>query len=104
MPLMHCNFFSQALDLSVSMDVIVPLKRWKPGSSPVEERFPTLYLLHGYSDDHTIWQRRTSIERYVEGTNLAVVMPAVHHSFYTDMKVGMKFWTFVSEELPYVAR
>ena len=47
-----------------------------------------LWLLHGLSDDHTIWQRRTSIERYVEALNLAVVMPAVDRSFYTDMAQG----------------
>lgn len=58
-----------------------------------------LYLLHGLSDDHTIWVRRTSIERYVAGRPLAVVMPAVNRSFYTDM-AGGAYWTFISEELP----
>jgi S-formylglutathione hydrolase FrmB len=56
------------------------------------------------SDDHTIWQRRTSIERYVERLDLAVVMPAVQRSFYTDMAAGPRYWTFISEELPVVAR
>jgi putative tributyrin esterase len=100
MPLIHCNFFSQSLVLSSSIDVIVPLPR-KDGP---QAKHPVLYLLHGYSDDHTIWQRRTSIERYVEDTNLVVVMPAVHRSFYTDMASGFKYWTYVSEELPYVVR
>ena len=45
---------------------------------------PVLYLLHGLSDDDTIWLRRTSIERYVAPLGLAVVMPQVHRSFYTD--------------------
>src|SRR5690625_3617308 len=52
----------------------------------VSDKHPTLYLLHGFSDDHTIWTRRTSIERYVSEMGLAVVMPNVHHSFYTDME------------------
>ncbi len=104
MPLIHCNFFSQSLQLSTSMDVILPLRPWKPQSSAQEGKHPTLYLLHGLSDDHTIWQRRTSIERYVENHDLAVVMPAVHRSFYTDMKAGPRFWTFISEELPFVAQ
>jgi S-formylglutathione hydrolase FrmB len=67
-------------------------------------KHPTLYLLHGLSDDHTIWLRRTSIERYVAPLGLAVVMPAVHRSYYTDMKSGGNYWTFVSEELPEIAR
>lgn len=100
MPLIHCDFFSDALGFATSIDAIVPLPR-KEGPAA---QHPVLYLLHGYSDDHTIWQRRTSIERYVENTNLAVIMPAVHHSFYTDMTAGYKYWTFVSEELPYLAQ
>src|SRR4030095_14070625 len=64
----------------------------------------TLYLLHGLSDDDTIWSRRTSIERYVAELGLAVVMPNVHKSFYTDMEFGNKYWTFLTEELPAIAR
>jgi pimeloyl-ACP methyl ester carboxylesterase len=64
----------------------------------------TLYLLHGLSDDHTIWQRRTSIERYAAKYDLAVVMPNAHRSWYTDMEHGGKFFTFISEELPRVCR
>lgn len=47
----------------------------------------TLYLLHGLSDDHTIWQRRTSIERYAAPLGIAVIMPAVDRSFYTKYGV-----------------
>jgi putative tributyrin esterase len=100
MPLIHCDFFSQAQGMAASLNVIVPL----PRKNGPQATHPVLYLLHGYSDDHTMWQRRTSIERYVEDTNLMVVMPAVHHSFYTDMAAGFKFFTYVSEELPYVVR
>lgn len=61
---------------------------------------PVLYLLHGLSDDCTIWERRTSIERYATEKGIAVVMPEVRRSFYTDEAVGEKYWTFVAEELP----
>ena len=59
-----------------------------------------LYLLHGLSDDDTIWLRRTSIERYVAPLGLAVVMPQVSRSFYTDEARGLRYWTFLTEELP----
>ena len=59
-----------------------------------------LYLLHGLSDDHTAWLRYTSIERYATARGLAVVMPAVHRSFYADEAHGHAYWHFVSEELP----
>lgn len=70
----------------------------------VGDKHPTLYLLHGLTDDDSIWLRRTSIERYVAELGLAVVMPQVHLSFYTDMAQGNRYWTFLNEELPEIAR
>ncbi len=96
MALIQCDFFSETLQLCTSMNVILP--------QPARTGYPVLYLLHGLSDDHTIWLRRTSIERYVEPLGLAVVMPAVHRSFYADMAHGNRYWTFVSQELPALAR
>lgn len=46
--------------------------------------FPVLYLLHGLSDDHSAWVRRTNIERYVAGMPLIVIMPDGERSWYTD--------------------
>jgi len=107
MALINCDFYSESLGLSTAMTVILPQQSYtqigmesKAGSG----KCPVLYLLHGLSDDHTIWLRRTSIERYVAPLGIAVVMPAVHRSFYNDMAHGMKFWTFVSEELPKLAQ
>jgi len=103
MALIHCDFYSETLGLCTSMTVILPQNTrsqigmtGKAGS----KKHPVLYLLHGMSDDHTIWLRRTSIERYVSDLGLAVVMPAANRSYYTDMHSGLKYWTFVSEELP----
>ena len=97
----HC--FSDALGLSVSFYLLLPQKTARQiGMTGGEARaqYPTLYLLHGLSDDHTIWMRRTSIERHAALKNIAVVMPAVGRSFYQDMPNGAKYWTFLSEELP----
>jgi putative tributyrin esterase len=107
MACIQCHFSSKVLGLSSTMNVILPQPAASggPGAGGAGgHRFPTLYLLHGLSDDHTIWQRRTSIERYVEGLDLAVVMPAVDRSFYADTRTGQRYWTFVSEELPFLAR
>ena len=65
---------------------------------------PTLYLLHGMSDDHTIWLRRTSIERYAAAKGLAVIMPTTDLGFYSDMAKGEPYWEFISRELPQMCR
>ena len=103
MALFHVNFFSEALSMCMSMDVILPEQTTAQiGMKGVASGKPykTLYLLHGMSDDHTIWQRRTSIERYVSELGIAVVMPTVHLAWYTDMAQGNRYWTFISDELP----
>jgi len=109
MAFIECNFFAESLGLSTSMYVILPQQTGAgqigmKGAASKRKAYPVLYLLHGLSDDHTIWLRRTSIERYAAPLGLAVVMPGVHRSFYNDMAYGMKFWTFVSEELPRLAQ
>jgi S-formylglutathione hydrolase FrmB len=100
---LRCDFFSEALSLSTSMTVLLPQRTSTQigmAGRTVAGPPPVLYLLHGLSDDDTIWLRRTSIERYVAPLGLAVVMPQVHRSFYTDEAYGGRYWTFLSEELP----
>jgi putative tributyrin esterase len=100
---LRCDFFSEALGLSTTMTVILPQRgstQIGVAGADVEGLPPVLYLLHGLSDDDTTWLRRTSIERYVAPLGLAVVMPQVHRSYYTDEAYGGRYWTFLSEELP----
>lgn len=108
MALIQCGFFAQTLGLSMSMNVVIPERSYgigvEAGGARTGDKFPVLYLLHGLSDDHSIWLRRTSVERYAAEYGIAVVMPEVHRSFYTNMKSGLDYWTFVSEELPHVAQ
>ena len=107
MALLHVDFFSDVLGMCMDMDVILPQQtsgqigmEGKAGDG----RYKTMYLLHGMSDDQTIWQRRTSIERYVSQLGIAVVMPTTHLAFYTDTTYGMKYWTYISQELPKICR
>jgi putative tributyrin esterase len=95
MALIRCNFSSETLALDTSMTVLLPGPADAQDAPP-----PVLYLLHGLSDDDTAWTRFTSLERYAAARGLAVVMPQVHRSFYADEAYGMKFWSFLSEELP----
>lgn len=108
MALIRCDFFSETLQLSTTMTVVLPqatsTQIGMTGVVGAAGGHPTLYLLHGLSDDDSIWLRRTSIERYVAPLGLAVVMPQVHRSFYADQVHGGRYWTFLSEELPALAQ
>lgn len=109
MALIHTYFMSNVLNMERSVDIILPAEGIPArGEKPSEAAYPAkgsvkvLYLLHGMSDDQTMWARRTSIERYVMGKNLAVIMPAAEISFYSDMKYGYDYFQYFSRELPEV--
>lgn len=104
MALMRCDFDSEALGVSTSMTVILPQPDPELPTGPADGDPPVLYLLHGLTADDTAWVRHTSIERYVAPLGLAVVMPQVGRSFYTDETHGNRYWTFLTEELPRVCR
>ncbi len=98
--LVTINFFSTVLGMNTAMHVILPDRYPKATGKQRKEPFPVLYLFHGGGDNHTKWLRYTAIERYAEKKQIAVVMPTTMQGWYTDMKYGYDFFTFLSEELP----
>ena len=106
MAFFQMNYHSDVLRMGVSVNVILPEKAKTVIGMAADgkDTYKTLYLLHGLSDDQTIWMRRTSIERYAAEHGIAVVMPTVARSWYTDTAYGMKYFTFITEELPRVCR
>jgi S-formylglutathione hydrolase FrmB len=103
MALMEVNFYSEVLGLQNQAYVIIPQRESGVGilgGGSKKKRYPVLWLLHGASDDHTIWLRRTSIERYVAALGIAVVMPNAHLSSYVNMAHGQNYQDYFTEELP----
>ncbi len=105
MAFLQVNFFSSVLGMCTAMNVILPQTTSTRGligvdTADADVTYPVLYLLHGMSDDHTIWSRRTSIERYADERGIAVVMPTTELGWYTNMKHGRQWRSFIGEELP----
>ena len=75
---LEVNYYSQVLGMDRVMQVILPeLSDHMPEWTPADlQDLPVLYLLHGMSGDQAVWSRRTSIERLVRQTPLAIVMPS----------------------------
>jgi S-formylglutathione hydrolase FrmB len=96
MALLQVNYDSHALGKMATANLIVP--QGVPGP------YAVMFLLHGLSDDHSAWCRRTSIERYVEGLPLIVVMPDGGRGFYADAAEGYAFGTALGIELPALIR
>ena len=94
MALIEVKWWSAALQKQTAATVIVPQKA---GPHSV------LYLLHGLSDDHSAWQRRSRVELYVADLPLIVVMPDGGRGFYCDAHVGQKYESaLISDLIPFI--
>lgn len=105
MAFLQMNVYSNVLEMEVCVDVILPQKTEKKigtESSGRTEELPVMYLLHGMGGNHSVWSRRTSIERYVNDLGIAVIMPSTDLGWYTDTTYDMKYWTYIAEELPVI--
>lgn len=103
MAFLQANIYSNVLGMEVMMNVVLPQRTEKLIGTSTEgnnEDVPVLYLLHGMGGNHSVWERRTNIERYVSKLGLAVIMPSTDLGWYADTQYDMKYWTFLSEELP----
>lgn len=98
MALLDVNFFSDVLGRGARMEIVLP-----DGAAP-QGGFPTLYLLHGMTDDCTLWLRRTSIERFADEKRLAVVMPGTNLAWYANTSAGERYFDHVSDELVRISR
>ena len=101
--------FSKELFSSVSVNVILPTpesgdyffgsRTYYPKAG---QKYQTLYLLHGFTADFSDWQRFSSIERYAQERQIAVVMPGVDNSFYCNLPEGGNYYDYYTRELPQV--
>lgn len=91
------NVYSSSMLMETQLQAILP----QDGRRYVWDRRPrTLILLHGLSDNASTWVRLSSIERYAERYNLAVIIPEVQRSWYQDMVYGQSPYTYIAKELP----
>lgn len=91
MPWAQVHWRSEVLDKHTEAQVLLP----SVGRGP----FPVFYLLHGLSDDSTVWLRRSRIEWYVRDLPLIVVMPDGYRGFYTDNEQGPAYARHLGVEL-----
>lgn len=96
MAFLTCSTVSGALGKCFQYNVLIPDRH--------DENTRVLLLLHGLSDDYTVWQRYTEIERFADARGLCVIMPDGGRSFYTDMKYGPAYYTSIVRDVMQSAR
>lgn len=104
MNLLDIHIFSDVLGMQTRVKVALPVRtkgEWGKGLSlSTDGDFGAMYLLHGMGNGYTAWEQWTTIERVGDGRNLAYIMPEAYIGWYTDCKYGMKWYTYLTEELP----
>ncbi len=85
------DFWGESLQKQCAMNVILP----ESGKPP----FGLLIQLHGLSDDYTAWMRNTSLDRYLAGVPLVVLMPDGGRSFYCDAVDGPAYEAHIMKDV-----
>jgi S-formylglutathione hydrolase FrmB len=89
-------FRSQALDRDLHYLVILPVDYDKS-----EQRYPVLYLLHGWAGDYTNWVKLTNLVGYSRRYPMIVVTPDGENSWYVNSATapGDRFEDYVVHDL-----
>ena len=99
------DFFSYILQRTVSLSVIIPSAdvseaiQGKEIQHTQNEKYPVIYLLHGYGGNHTDWLRYTSAERYADERKIALVCIANENKLYLN-HAGDNWFEFITREVP----
>ena len=101
MAVVQVEFQSETLKRRTAFQAILPIE-----SAPAP--YPTLYLLHGLTDNSSAWLQNTRIRMWAEKMGLAVILPSGENSFYLDVPVKDgcygDFGAYIGRELVEVTR
>jgi putative tributyrin esterase len=78
LPVTTIEFDAPAVDRVMKYNIIVPA-----GYDESDQRYPVLYLLHGFTSNYTLWARMR-VPEYAVRHSMIVVMPDVGNSWYVN--------------------
>ena len=97
MAFINGTFNSVVMDQEVMLDLFIPRDEGKNG---LAELNGIIYFLHGMGSSQKRFREFTAANRYCMDNKLAIVYISAPMSFYTDMAYGLKYYTYITEELP----
>ena len=74
------EYYSPAVDRRMKLDVVLPENYYES-----EQRYPVLYLLHGYMQNYTVWGRNLAGAFYARNLNdLILVLPDAGNTWFIN--------------------
>lgn len=78
LPVATVEFDAPAVARVMKYNIILPA-----GYEESDQRYPVLYLLHGFTSNYTLWARMR-VPEYAARYNMIIVMPDVGNSWYVN--------------------
>ena len=98
MAFINSSFYSAALGQEVELDLYLPNDYTNKTS--ISQPQAIVYFLHGLSRSQQYFRELSATNRYARDNQLAIVYISAPQSWYSDMVHGMKYYTYITEELP----
>lgn len=76
------SLFSPSLNSATKFYAILP-----DGYTKSQERYSTIYLLHGFGGNYTNWVKLTEIVKYAKQYNFIIITPDAKNSWYANSPV-----------------
>lgn len=92
------NVFSKILGMDTGITIVTP------NEFPIGRTYKVAYLLHGLCGNHATWVDYSMLPAYAASGRTIYIMPEVARSFYTDMKYGPEYFSYLTTELPIICK
>lgn len=77
------SLFSPSLNATTKFYAILP-----DGYAKSQERYPAVYLLHGFGGNYTNWVKLSEIVKYAKQYNYIIITPDAKNSWYANSPVA----------------
>ncbi len=94
------SLFSSSLNATTKFYAILP-----DGYAKSQERYPAVYLLHGFGGNYTNWVKLSEIVKYAKQYNYIIITPDAKNSWYANSPVmpNANFEDFIIKDvIPFV--
>lgn len=88
------SVYSEVLEMSCEVTVVGP--KILPTGRPLK----AVYLLHGHTGSCDNWLQYSLLPLLAREGHTLFVLPTAGRSWYTDMRYGRKYFTYIAQELP----